>query len=112
MVYLDKMTSTSLDNYFDKLSKTGYYNDVGTKQLLLLTFLTNMLKEYHVSEREYNKISSIVNCIVKNNCMVPYHYYQSLSQEMDNYMYHWEHRYTEDMTHRNTTEEAPRTVNL
>lgn len=74
-----KLVHQSLHNYFSALSKIGYINNRKTSQLIALLFIHRFLQEYVdlITEDDYKTVSSVVECLMHNNCLIPYMRYKA-----------------------------------
>lgn len=102
MEELDKLVSDALNRYFTVLESTGYISDVDTDKLILLQFLYGFIQEYqyYITEADYNKIASILQCLAGSSCLVPYYEYKALSQPVTTYTLNVPLRATEEMKSR------------
>lgn len=111
MEYIFNILESSLNRYFNSLAQTGYMNDKQCSQLLLLTFLTEFMQEYVVTEEDYQKISKIITCLQQESCMIPYKSYVKAVEASKTYLYNQPIRITEDNITRISQEQNIRLVN-
>lgn len=65
----------SYQSYFNVLSKVGYVNYDRVSQLLILTFIQELLTGdlgIHISEEDYRTISRVLTCIYGSSCLISY----------------------------------------
>ena len=89
MEELDKLAADSLERYFTVLESVGYVSDVNTNKLILLQFLQEFLWEYqgYITEADYTKIESILQCLAGSSCLIPFKEYILVSQPSPGYIY-------------------------
>ena len=89
MEELNKLVADSLERYFTILGSVGYVSDTNTNKLILLQFLQEFLQEYqgYITEADYTKIESILQCLAGSSCLVPFKEYMLISQPMESYIY-------------------------
>ena len=98
MEELDKLVADSLDRYFTVLGSIGYVSETNTNKLLLLQFLQEFLQEYqgYITEADYTKIESILQCLAGSSCLIPFKEYMLISQPVESRIYSVPVRITED----------------
>ena len=89
MEELDKLVADSLDRYFTVLGSIGYVSETNTNKLILLQFLQEFLQEYqgYITEADYTKIESILQCLAGSSCLIPFKEYMLISQPIQGYIY-------------------------
>lgn len=89
MEELNKLVVDSLDRYFTVLGSLGYVSDTNTNKLILLQFLQEFLQEYqgYITEADYTKIASILQCLASGSCLIPFKEYQLISEPITTYIY-------------------------
>ena len=107
MEELDKLTYDSLERYFTVLEKVGYTSETNVNKLILLQFLQEFIQnyEYYITEEDYNKIESIIQCLSGASCLIPYKQYKSMSLPVNGYTVLEPVRITEDEIIRHTEAE-------
>lgn len=82
MEELNKLVADSLDRYFTVLGSIGYVSETNTNKLILLQFLQEFLQEYqgYITEADYTKIESILQCLAGSSCLIPYKEYLLASE--------------------------------
>ena len=82
MEELNKLTADALDRYFTVLGSVGYIPEANTNKLILLQFIQEFLQEYqgYITEADYNKIESILQCLAGTSCLIPYKEYLLASE--------------------------------
>ena len=98
MEELNKLVADSLERYFTVLGSVGYVSDINTNKLILLQFLQEFLQEYqgYITEADYTKIESILQCLAGSSCLIPFKEYMLISQPIETYIYSTPVRITED----------------
>lgn len=98
MEELDKLVADSLDRYFTVLGSIGYVSETNTNKLILLQFLQEFLQEYqgYITEADYTKIESILQCLAGSSCLIPFKEYMLISQPVESRIYSAPVRITED----------------
>lgn len=73
-----KLCYQSLCNYYNMLEKTGYVNFNKVRQLLLLSYIEDILKEFggFITNSDYTILYNIVSCLMEHNCLIPYERYK------------------------------------
>lgn len=66
----DKLNST-LDKYFKRLSQVGYIPDKDVFSIVVLTYITELQKEYKLTVEQKSIINKALSCI-QGNCLIPY----------------------------------------
>ena len=64
-----------IDNYYNILEQTGYYNYSSVCKILVLSFIDDLLNtEFNsfISEDDYKLIADILNCFTSSDCLIPY----------------------------------------
>lgn len=71
---LKKLTSESLDKYFNTLSSIGYLNNNKVNNIILLVGLQELLERFQefITAEDYNKIDKIITCLMGKSCLVSY----------------------------------------
>lgn len=70
---LTKYVDTSIENYFKSLSYKGYLNDRDTNNLLILTFLEEMLYykfSDYITQKDYTIIMEALNELYNSSCIL------------------------------------------
>ena len=65
----------TIDNYYNILEQTGYYNYSSVCKILVLSFIDDLLStEFNsfISEDDYKLIADILNCFTSSDCLIPY----------------------------------------
>ena len=65
----------TIDNYYNILEQTGYYNYSSVCKILVLSFIDDLLNtEFNsfISEDDYKLIADILNCFTSFDCLIPY----------------------------------------
>ena len=65
----------TIDNYYNILEQTGYYNYSSVCKILVLSFIDDLLNtEFNsfISEDDYKLIANILNCFTSSDCLIPY----------------------------------------
>ena len=65
----------TIDNYYNILEQTGYYNYSSVCKILVLSFIDDLLNtEFNsfISEDDYKLIVDILNCFTSSDCLIPY----------------------------------------
>ena len=65
----------TIDNYYNILEQTGYYNYSSVYKILVLSFIDDLLNtEFNsfISEDDYKLIADILNCFTSSDCLIPY----------------------------------------
>ena len=65
----------TIDNYYNILEQTGYYNYSSVCKILVLSFIDDLLNtEFNsfISEDDYKLIAGILNCFTSFDCLIPY----------------------------------------
>lgn len=65
----------TIDNYYNILEQTGYYNYSSVCKILVLSFIDDLLNtEFNsfISEDDYKLIADILNCFTSSDCLIPY----------------------------------------
>ena len=65
----------TIDNYYNILEQTGYYNYSSVCKILVLSFIDDLLNtEFNsfISEDNYKLIADILNCFTSSDCLIPY----------------------------------------
>ena len=98
MEELNKLTADALDRYFTVLGSVGYISEANTNKLILLQFIQKFLQEYqgYITEADYTKIESILQCLAGSSCLIPFKEYMLISQPIESYIYSSPVRITED----------------
>lgn len=98
MEELNKLVADSLERYFTVLGSVGYVSDTNTNKLILLQFLQEFLQEYqgYITEADYTKIESILQCLAGSSCLIPFKEYMLISQPVESRIYSTPVRITED----------------
>lgn len=83
VVAVDEFVYNALCQYYNVLSKTGYYKYSDVKKLLVLLFITDMVNgDYRgeISEADYHVIEKALNCLYGTSCLIPYPDYKSMTR--------------------------------
>ena len=98
MEELDKLVADSLERYFTVLESLGYVSDVNTNKLLLLQFIQEHLQQYkeYITEIDYTKIESILQCLAGSSCLIPFKEYTMTAQPTTNYIFNVPVRITDE----------------
>lgn len=75
MKVISKVASDSVNRYFDILTKVGYKNYTDVGNLLILTFLEEILSSNYneyITEEDYNTIVSAIYTLSGNSCMIDF----------------------------------------
>ena len=114
MEELNKLIYDSLERYFTVLEKVGYTSETNVNKLILLQFLQEFIQNYesYITEADYTKIESIIQCLSGTSCLIPYKQYKQMNLPVNGYTV-WEPvRITEDEVIRHTeAEDGLRLVN-
>ena len=62
-----EQASDILENYFNILSQTGYYNYNSVYKILVYTEMN-----IYITEEDYNLIADILECLYSFECLIPY----------------------------------------
>lgn len=65
----------TIDNYYNILEQTGYYNYSSVCKILVLSFIDDLLNtEFNsfIYEDDYKLIADILNCFTSSDCLIPY----------------------------------------
>ena len=110
MENLDSLLLTSLNDYFNVLSKLGYINYCIVGDLIVSLFLNDVLNGLFgmVSEEDYKDIENCLYCIYGRNCLIPYNQYSILPVNSGNVVDYL--RITESDIVRNTENNYTRIV--
>lgn len=93
----------SVIRYFNTLSHTGYKSYSEVYELILFTFIEEMLYgplSQFITDKDYNDINKAINCLY-GSCMIPYPSYKKSFDPISNRML-GAYRYTEDDKYRVT----------
>ena len=107
---MDKLlqtTSVTLDNYFNVLHKVGYLNDTKVNQVLLLTYLNDMLQDcrFFITAEDYTTIASVLSCLMTDSCLVPYSEFIELTEPSEYYINNLQLRVSEEFERRKVIED-------
>lgn len=96
---LNDITLQALNRYFKVLESVGYMSDSDTNKLILLQFLQEFLYEYreYITESDYTKIETVLQCLAGSSCLVPYKQYKMINLPSETYIYTTPVRLTEDV---------------
>lgn len=80
----DILINGTLENYFDTLTKIGYYDNSKVNNILCLIALRDILYKFStfVTEEDFKTIKNVLNCI-SGDCNIP-----ALSHFTDDTLYH------------------------
>ena len=70
-----EQASDILENYFNILSQTGYYNYNSVYKILVFLFIDDLLNtemNIYITEEDYNLIADILECLYSFECLIPY----------------------------------------
>ena len=70
-----EQASDILENYFNILSQTGYYNYNSVYKILVFLFIDDLLNtemNIYITEEDYNLIADILECQYSFECLIPY----------------------------------------
>ena len=72
---ITEQASDILENYFNILSQTGYYNYNSVYKILVFLFIDDLLNtemNVYITEEDYNLIADILECLYSFECLIPY----------------------------------------
>lgn len=75
MVQITKTTKEALIKYFNTLSTLGYTKHMDSKQLVILTFIEELLMgelSQFITEDDYKVITDSLYCLIGNNCFIEF----------------------------------------
>lgn len=70
---IKQLTLNSIQRYYKILAKTGSVDYSQVYKLLLLTFVEELFNDefsWFITKEDYAKLTSIIECISKNTCIV------------------------------------------
>ena len=72
MEALNTLTINSIENIFNKLSRTGYLNHCLINSTLALIYLCDILNKYsqYVSDEDYHYILNAIQCLSDKSCLI------------------------------------------
>lgn len=77
---MEELVNTSLERYFNTLSKFGYKSYSDVDRLLMLIFIQELLDSdcrSFITEKEYMTIHKSLYCLYGYTCLIPYPEYIS-----------------------------------
>ena len=72
---INELTLISIKNYYKVLKSSGFLSYNQVYQLLLLSFIDDLFQDdfsWYITEEDYALLTSIITCISKHSCIVPY----------------------------------------
>ena len=72
---MDEIVYNGITQYYQALSRLGYYNYKNVFSLLLLSFYRDFVFEDYrgiLSREDYFEIERALNCLFGKNCLIPY----------------------------------------
>ena len=108
MEALNTLTINSIENIFNKLSKTGYLNHCLINSTLALIYLCDILNKYsqYVSDEDYHYILNAIQCLSDKSCLIDlpeFHDLKNSSYKSYNFS---AYRITEDSKNRLTEDDS------
>lgn len=88
MEELDKLVESAFNSYFNTLSKLGTSSISKTKNILVLSFLDEILYSdinWFITKDDYESIMQVINNLSGNNCTIPFMSYQTFDSIMHEY---------------------------
>ena len=79
----------TIDNYYNILEQTGYYNYSSVCKILVLSFIDDLLNtEFNsfISEDDYKLIADILNCFTSSDCLIPYSEFTEYTNVTNSYI--------------------------
>ena len=70
-----EQASDILENYFNILSQTGYYNYNSVYKILVFLFIDDILNtemNTFITEEDYKLMTDILTCLYDSECLIPY----------------------------------------
>lgn len=67
----NKVLYVALDRYFKRLSQVGYIPDNSTLSILVLAYISDILKIYDLDTEQLGIIDKAISCL-QGNCFIPY----------------------------------------
>lgn len=77
---MGELVNTSLERYFNALSKLGYKSYSEVDKLLVLIFIQELLDsecKTFITEDDYRAINQALYCLYGSSCLIPYPEYKS-----------------------------------
>lgn len=77
---MEELVNTSLERYFNALSKLGYKSYSEVDKLLVFIFIQELLDsecESFITEDDYKAINQALCCLYGSSCLIPYPEYKS-----------------------------------
>lgn len=77
---MENLVNTSLERYFNSLSKLGYRSYDEVNKLIILIFIQELLDsdcKFFITEDEYIIIHKALYCLYSSTCLIPYPEYIS-----------------------------------
>lgn len=84
-MYASKSTeqaSNLLEEYFNILSQTGYYNYNSVYKILVFLFIDDILNtemNTFITEEDYKLMTDILTCLYDSECLIPYPEFKELT---------------------------------
>ena len=72
---INELTLIGIKNYYNVLKSNGFLSYNQVYQLLLLSFIDDLFQDdfsWYITEEDYALLTSIITCISKHSCIVPY----------------------------------------
>lgn len=67
----DKVIHVALDRYFKRLSQVGYVPDNSVFSILVLMYISDILKNYTLGTEQLGIIDKAISCL-QGDCFIPY----------------------------------------
>ena len=96
---INELTLTSLQNYYKILKNTGYLENSQVYKLLLLTYIADLFDNstsWYITEEDYILLTSIVDCLSKDTCIIPFNILPKHTEPINNYLEDTPTRISED----------------
>lgn len=77
---MEELVNTSLERYFNALSKLGYKSYSEVDKLLVLIFIQELLDsecKSFITEDDYKAINQALYCLYGSSCLIPHPEYKS-----------------------------------
>ena len=107
VVEILSQVATSLNDYFNTLSKFGYKKQKDVDRLLIYSFLEELLMgeaRYYITEADYRTIERALTCLYGSSCLIPYPKFIQENALFDTRDIQISPRITEDSNLRSTEE--------
>lgn len=89
----------AINRYKDTLVKLGYCNNGEAEKVLVLSFISDLLKDDYsvfMTEDDYSTIMNTALCLSKNSCMIDYYEFAHHVKPIENYVLDTPIKVTED----------------